>query len=47
VFSGESRVIVCEPLGELPGVWREVPAGTALIVQPGEDIEVAFNPVRG
>ena len=44
IFSDESRVIVSEPLGDLPGVWREVPAGTALIVQPGEDLEVPFRP---
>jgi len=44
IFSDESRVIVSEPLGDLPGVWREVPAGTALIVQPGEDVEVPFRP---
>ena len=45
IFSDESRVIVSEPLGDLPGVWREVPAGTALVVQPGEDLEVPFRPV--
>jgi len=44
LFSDESRVIVSEPLGDLPGIWREVPAGTALIVQPGEDLEVPFRP---
>ena len=44
IFSDESRVIVSEPLGDLPGVWREVPAGTALIVRPGEDLEVPFRP---
>jgi predicted glutamine amidotransferase len=44
MFSDEARVIVSEPLTDLPGVWREVPAGTALIVQPGEDAEVAFTP---
>ena len=44
IFSDESRVIVSEPLGDLPGVWREVPAGTALIVQPGEDLEVPSGP---
>ena len=37
VFSEESRAVVSEPLGDLPGVWREVPAGTALVVQPGDD----------
>jgi predicted glutamine amidotransferase len=40
----EARAIVSEPLADLPGVWREVPPGTALIVQPGEDAEVRFAP---
>ena len=44
IFSDESRVIVSEPLGDLPGVWREVPAGTALIVGPGEDVAMPFSP---
>jgi predicted glutamine amidotransferase len=43
-MSDEARAIVSEPLGELPGVWREVAAATALIVQPGADQEVAFTP---
>lgn len=43
-FGGDARVVVSEPLTDLPGLWREVPAGTALIV--GEDIEVqAFEPI--
>ena len=33
-----------EPLGDLPGLWQEVPVGTALVVQPGEDEQVAFTP---
>ena len=40
----EARAVVSEPLGELPGVWREVPPGSALIVQPGADEEVPFRP---
>jgi predicted glutamine amidotransferase len=43
-LSDEARAIVSEPLGALPGVWREVPAASALIVQPGADEEVAFTP---
>ena len=39
-FSDEAARSVSEPLGDLPGVWREVPAGTALVVQPGEDEQV-------
>ena len=43
-FSDEARAVVSEPLGDLPGVWHEVPAGTALVVQPGEDERVPFTP---
>jgi predicted glutamine amidotransferase len=38
------RAIVSEPLGDLPGVWLEVPESTALIVQGGEVEQVAFTP---
>jgi glutamine amidotransferase len=40
----EARAVVSEPLADLPGVWREVPPATALVVQPGEDEEVEFAP---
>jgi predicted glutamine amidotransferase len=43
-FSEESRAVVSEPLGDLPGVWHEVPAGSALVVQAGEDEHVSFTP---
>ena len=43
-FSDEARVVVSEPLGDLPGIWDEVPVGAAVIVQPGADQEVAFTP---
>jgi len=36
--------VVSEPLGDLPGLWNEVPAGTAIVVQPGEDARVPFRP---
>jgi glutamine amidotransferase len=37
-------VVVSEPLTDLPGLWREVPAGSALII--GKDIEErAFSPL--
>ena len=45
IFSDESRVIVSEPLSDMPGIWREVPPGTALVVQPGDDLELPFTPV--
>src|SRR5687767_2554135 len=40
----EARAVVSEPLGDLPGVWHEVPPGSALVVQPGDDEEVPFAP---
>ena len=43
-FSDDARAIVSEPLGDLPGLWQEVPAGTALVVQTGEDERFPFTP---
>jgi glutamine amidotransferase len=43
-FSDEARAVVSEPLGDLPGLWHEVPAGTAIVVQPGDDDRVTFAP---
>jgi len=43
-FTEEDRAVVSEPLEELPGLWREVPASPAIVVQPGADEEVAFRP---
>ena len=43
-LSDECRAVVSEPLGDLPGVWHEVAAGTAIVVQPGDDARVPFTP---
>jgi predicted glutamine amidotransferase len=43
-LSDETRVIVSEPLGDLPGAWNEVPESHAGIVQPGEDELRPFAP---
>jgi predicted glutamine amidotransferase len=43
-LSDEARAVVSEPLGDLPGMWREVPPSSALIVQPGADEQLAFAP---
>lgn len=43
-FSDEARVVVSEPLVDLPGLWREIPPGSAVVVQPGDDLEVPFHP---
>lgn len=46
IFSDESRAVVSEPLGELPGVWNEVPESSVGIVQPGADELHPFTPRR-
>jgi glutamine amidotransferase len=43
-LSDETRVIVSEPLGDLPGVWNEVPESHVGIVRPGEDELRPFTP---
>jgi predicted glutamine amidotransferase len=43
-FSDNARAVVSEPLADLPGMWRQVPAGTALVI--GDDIEeLGFQPI--
>jgi predicted glutamine amidotransferase len=46
VLSDETRVIVSEPLGDLPGAWNEVPESHVGIVRPGEDELRPFAPTR-
>jgi hypothetical protein len=36
--------VVSEPLTDLPGMWIEAPAATALIVQDGPDEQRPFTP---
>ena len=44
-FSDGARAVVSEPLIDLPGMGREVPAGTAVIIR--EDIqEHNFRPIN-
>ena len=40
----EARLIVSEPLGDLAGVWNEVPESTWGVIQPGEDEIHPFKP---
>ncbi len=43
-FSDDARVIVSEPLVDLPGLWREVAPGTALAID--DDVEEqSFEPI--
>jgi predicted glutamine amidotransferase len=43
-LSDETRVVVSEPLGDLPGAWNEVPESHVGIVQPGDDELHPFKP---
>jgi len=43
-LSDETRVVVSEPLGDLPGAWHEVPESHVGIVEPGTDELKAFTP---
>jgi glutamine amidotransferase len=45
-FSQDARVIVSEPLGDLPGVWNAAPEGHVGIVQDGQDELRPFTPRR-
>lgn len=43
-ISQESRLIVSEPLDDLPGAWNEVPESSYRLVQPGVDELYPFAP---
>jgi hypothetical protein len=43
-FGDDARVVVSEPLTQLPGMWREVPPGSALII--GRDTRRASLPAH-
>ena len=45
--SEETRLVVSEPLSDLPGAWKEVPESTCGIVQAGEDELRPFRPRLG
>ncbi|MGW2181919.1 class II glutamine amidotransferase [Streptomyces sp. NPDC001732] len=44
-MSDETRLVVSEPLGDLPGLWNEVPESSYGVVQPGTDELLPFEPV--
>lgn len=41
----ETRLVVSEPLGDLPGAWNEVPESAAGVVRPGTDEMRPFTPI--
>ncbi len=42
--SDDTRLVVSEPLGDLPGAWNEVPESSYGVVQPGADAMHPFTP---
>ena len=42
----ETRLVVSEPLGDLPGAWNEMPESSAGVVRPGADEIRHFEPIR-
>jgi predicted glutamine amidotransferase len=42
--SDETRIVVSEPLADLPGAWNEVPESSYGVVQDGEDEMHPFRP---
>jgi predicted glutamine amidotransferase len=42
----ESRLVVSEPLGTLPGAWNEVPESSYGVIQPGQDELHPFTPTK-
>ena len=44
-LSDDTRIIVSEPLGDLAGVWNEVPEATYGIVREGQDELHPFEPL--
>jgi glutamine amidotransferase len=45
-LSDETRAVVSEPLGDLPGAWNEAPEGHVGVVQAGQDELRPFVPAR-
>ena len=43
-LSDETRAIVSEPLGDLPGAWHEVPESHVGVVRAGADELLPFSP---
>ena len=44
-LSDETRIVVSEPLVDLPGAWNEVPESSYGVVQDGEDELHPFRPI--
>jgi predicted glutamine amidotransferase len=42
--SDDARLVVSEPIGDLPGAWEEMPEATYAVVRRGEDRLLPFTP---
>lgn len=40
----DARLVVSEPIGDLPGAWEEMPEATYAVVRAGEDRLLPFRP---
>jgi glutamine amidotransferase len=45
-LSGEARLVVSEPLGDLEGAWNELPPSSWGVIQAGDDELHSFEPSR-
>jgi glutamine amidotransferase len=45
-LSDTSRLVVSEPLSDLPGVWNEVPESSYVVVRSGVDDFHPFAPIH-
>jgi glutamine amidotransferase len=43
-FSADARLVVSEPIGDLPGAWREMPEGSYAVIAGGRDELLPFVP---
>jgi glutamine amidotransferase len=44
-LADDSRLVVSEPVGDLAGMWHEVPEATCGLVHAGHDELRAFSPI--
>src|SRR5215469_4001806 len=40
----DARLVISEPIGDLPGAWEDMPEATYAVVRPGEDRLLPFRP---
>ena len=42
--SGDTRLVVCEPIGDLPAAWNEVPEASCGVIGKGHGQLLSFTP---